>query len=423
MARPAIVALRARIVLPVSEPAIEDGGLLISRGRIAAIGSWRDLRRKAPAQVQDLGEVVLMPGLVNAHCHLDYTDMAGAIPPPKHFLDWIQAIIALKAGWSYTDYAASWLRGADQLLHSGCTTVADIEAVPELLPEVWTATPLRVRSFLELISVRRRQRPATLVRQAGRKIHDLHAGRCSAALSPHALYTTNPELLKIARRAAHRARWPLTMHVAESVPEFEMYSQGRGVMYDWLRKNGRDMSDCGGRSPVQQLAELKLLDARFLAVHVNHLARGDASLLARSGAHVAHCPRSHAYFRHAPFPFAELHDAGVNLCLGTDSLASIGKENRRKPVLDLFAELRAFADQHPGLAPEEFLDLVTRNGAAALGLGGKVGQLSRSAHADLVVLRAAPTLAEAAESVVHNVPEVAGVMIGGKWAIEPATQP
>ncbi|MEY4202245.1 MAG: hypothetical protein RLZZ265_3985 [Verrucomicrobiota bacterium] len=413
-------ALRARVILPVSQPAIEDGAVFVFRGRITAVGRWRDLRRRAPARVHDLGDAVVLPGLINAHCHLDYSDMAGAIPPPRSFLAWIEAIIALKASWGYTDYAQSWLHGAHQLLRSGCTTVADIEAVPELLPEVWTATPLRVISFLELISVRRRQRPATLVRQASRKIQELPAGRCRAALSPHALYTTNPELLKLARRAAHRARWPLTMHVAESATEWEMCRHGRGAMFDWLRKNGRDMGDCGARSPVQQLAALKLLDPRFLAVHVNHLAAGDAELLARSGASVVHCPRSHAFFQHAPFPFAELHAARVNLCLGTDSLASIGKENRRKPELDLFAELRAFAASQPGLAPEALLDLVTRNPAAALGEGGRLGELTRRAHADLLVLRPGSAPETAAETLVHTPPDVAGVMIAGLWAIEPS---
>ena len=420
MAGSKFVALRARVILPVSQPAIEDGAVFISRGRIVTVGRWRDLRREAPAQTRDLGEVILLPGLVNAHCHLDYTDMAGAIPPPKSFLDWIEAIIALKAGWGYADFAQSWLHGANQLLRSGCTTVADIEAVPELLPEVWTSTPLRVLSFLELISVRRRTRPATLVRQAVQKIRSLPPGRSHAALSPHALYTTNPELLKLARRISRRARWPLTMHVAESEPEFEMVRHGRGAMFNWLRKNGRDMSDCGARSPVQQLAHLKLLDPRFLAVHVNHLAPGDADLLARASAHVVHCPRSHAYFRHAPFPFGELHDAGVNLCLGTDSLASTGKVGRRKPELDLFAELRAFALTQPGLAPEEFLDLVTRNAAAALGQRGQVGELTRRAHADLLLLRSDASPALATEAVVHTAPEISGVMIGGDWAIEPS---
>ena len=421
MAAPQPFALRARIILPVSQPVIEDGAVFISRGRIAAVGRWRDLRHKAPAQTRDLGEVILLPGLVNAHCHLDYTDMAGAIPPPKSFLDWIEAIVALKASWNYSDFAQSWLHGANQLLRSGCTTVADIEAVPELLTEVWTATPLRVFSFLELISVRRRQRPATLVRQAVQKVRALPPGRSRAALSPHALYTTNPELLKLARSSSRRARWPLTMHVAESDLEFEMFRHGRGRMFDWLRRNGRTMSDCDGRSPVQQLAALNLLDPRFLAVHVNHLAPGDSALLSRARASVVHCPRSHAFFRHAPFPFAELHDAGVNLCLGTDSLASIGKDGRRKPELDLFAELRAFAVKQPGMAPEELLDLVTRNPAAALGLRGQAGELTRRAHADLLVLRSSASPKSAAETVAHSVPEISGVMIGGEWAIEPTS--
>lgn len=419
MAGTKLVALRARIVMPVSQPAIEDGAVFISEGRLVTVGRWRDLRRKAPARTRDLGEVILLPGLINAHCHLDYTDMAGAIPPPRSFLDWIEAIVALKASWSYSDYAQSWLNGARQLLRSGCTTVADIEAVPELLPEVWTATPLRVRSFLELISVRRRQRPATLVKQAVRKIHDLPAGRSQAALSPHALYTTNPELLKLVRRTAHRARWPVTMHVAESGLEFGMFRHGRGTMFDWLRRNGRSMADCGDRSPVQQLAALNLLDQRFLAVHVNHLSPGDARLLARRCAHVVHCPRSHAYFRHTPFPFAELRDAGVSLCLGTDSLASVGKEGRRKPELDLFAELRAFAAKEPGVAPDELLDLVTRNAAAALGLRGKAGELTRRAHADLLVLRSNTAPEAATETVTRSIPDICGVMIGGEWAVEP----
>ena len=418
MAQPPPVTYRARIVIPVSQPAIEDGAVSISWGRISAVGRWRDLRPKAGGAVRDLGEAVVLPGLVNAHCHLDYTDMAGAIPPPKSFLDWIQAIVALKADWSYSDFAQSWLRGAEQLLRSGCTTVGDIEAVPELLPDVWAATPLRVCSFLELISVRRRQQPAALLRQAVRRIRELPPGRNRASLSPHALYTTNRELLKLARRTAHRARWPLTMHVAESALEFEMFRHGRGAMFNWLRKNGRDMGDCGARSPVQQLAALGLLDARFLAVHVNHLAPGDAGLLARARAGVVHCPRSHAYFQHAPFPFAELREAGVNLCLGTDSLASIAREGRSKPRLDLFAELRAFAAKEPGLPAENLLHLVTRNPAAALGLRGKAGELTRRAHADLLVLRSDTSLKAASETVVRSAPEVAGVMIGGEWAIE-----
>ena len=132
-----------------------------------------------------------------------------------------------------------------------------------------------------------------------------------------------------------------------------------------------------------------------------------------------HCPRSHAYFRHEPFPFAELRAAGVNVCLGTDSLASIGKTGRRLPELDVFAELRAFATQHPELVPTSALDLVTRNSATALGLRGQIGQISRGAHADLLVLRPAEAHPSATEALLHVPPDILAVMIGGSWIGQP----
>src|SRR5438046_800299 len=127
--------LRARIVLPISQPPIEDGAVVIDGPRIVSVARWSDVEVAAEQNVIDLGDVILLPGLINAHCHLDYTDMAGQISSPGVFSNWIKAIMALKAGWSYADFAQSWLRGAHMLLRTGTTTVADIEAVPELLPE------------------------------------------------------------------------------------------------------------------------------------------------------------------------------------------------------------------------------------------------------------------------------------------------
>src|SRR5687767_9011216 len=136
--------LRARLVLPMAGPVIEDGAVVIQADRIVAVARWADLQPHITERVEDLGEVVLMPGLINAHCHLDYTAMAGKISPPRSFADWIKTIVALKAEWSYTEFAESWVRGAAMLLRGGVTTVADVEAVPELLPEMWHATPLQI---------------------------------------------------------------------------------------------------------------------------------------------------------------------------------------------------------------------------------------------------------------------------------------
>ena len=109
------LVLRARVVLPISRPPIGDGAVLISGNRIAAVGSWHDLAPGRESQALDLGEVMLMPGLVNAHCHLDYTNMAGEFPPPKVFTDWLKVITSTKNEWGYSDYAESWLSGAHML--------------------------------------------------------------------------------------------------------------------------------------------------------------------------------------------------------------------------------------------------------------------------------------------------------------------
>src|SRR5580704_13347980 len=157
--------LRARMVLPVTRPAIENAAVAISGNRIRAVGRRADIEANGTETVLDLGEVALLPGLINSHCHLDYTDMAGQLPPPQTFTDWIPLIMAAKAAWDYSEYARSWLNGAQMLLRTGTTTVADIEAVPDLLPEVWNATPLRVFSFLEMTGIRARREPGEIFRE------------------------------------------------------------------------------------------------------------------------------------------------------------------------------------------------------------------------------------------------------------------
>jgi aminodeoxyfutalosine deaminase len=410
--------LRARTILPVSRPPIENGAVVISENRIRAVGAWPDLQPDADEKILDLGEVVLLPGLVNAHCHLDYTDMAGQLPPPKRFTDWIASITAAKTAWSYSDYARSWLRGAHMLLKNGTTTVADIEAMPDLLPETWDATPLRVISFFEMTGIRARRSPGEILREAVGKIDSLRHARCRAQLSPHAPYSTLPELLKLTAAIARKRKWRVTTHVAESDQEFEMFRDASGAMHDWLKRNERDNSDCGLGSPVAHLARNRLLGENLLAVHVNCLARGDARLLGKHGAHVVHCPRSHDYFRHPPFQRQRLANAGVNLCLGTDSLATVRKTGKQKLELDMFAEMRALAKKDETISPEEILRMATVAGAKALGLAGQLGELSPGADADLIAIPAGSE-SNAYEAVLAHTGPVSASMIEGRWAIPP----
>jgi len=411
--------LRARTLLPVSQPPIQNGAVAISGNRISAVGSWPDLRGRANGTVLDLGEVILLPGLINAHCHLDYTDMAGRLPPPKTFTDWIPLIIAAKAAWDYSDYAHSWLNGARMLARTGTTTVADIEIVPDLLPEVWEATPLRVVSFIEMTGIRARRDPGELLREAVGKMDSLSHPRSIASLSPHAPYSTLPELLELSARVIRERGRRLCIHVAESGQEFEMFMHARGEMFHWLQRNERDMSDCGRGSPVRHLARSGMLGENLLAIHVNFLARGDAALLGKHRVHVVHCPRSHSYFRHPPFPRRRLANAGVNICLGTDSLATVRTIGKQNPELNLFDEMRQLAANEPKLPPRQILRLATVNGALALGRAGEIGELSENAFADLITIPATTKTGDAYETVLAHTGPVSASMIDGRWHIPP----
>ena len=193
-----------------------------------------------------------------------------------------------------------------------------------------------------------------------------------------------------------------------------MYFNRSGPLFDWL-KNQRDMSDCAGITPVEQVRRCGLLGENFIAVHANYLEPGDIAALAETRSHVAHCPQSHAYFQHVRFPFKELDAAGVNVCLGTDSLASMLKPRRGKPELNMFAEMRQFAGANPDVAPEKIVRMATHSGARALGLQDRISGIFPGATADLTAIPFKGEIADAAAATVNFIGNVAATMIGGRW--------
>lgn len=408
------MVIRSRTLVPATAPPVEDGAVWISGGRIRTAGRWADIKDEVSGPVVDLGDAILFPGLVNAHCHLDYTNMAGRLAPPRAFPDWIKGILAAKGDWGFADFAASWMKGARQLLETGTTSVANIETIPEMLAEVRHSTPLRVFSYLEMTGVRSRLPGQKILDDAIARLQGLPRERGGVGLSPHAPYSTQPDLLAACAKASKADGWRVTTHVAESHAEFDMFMFRRGPMFDWL--NGqRNMSDCGMGSPIQHLAAHGLLSANLLAVHVNYLWNNDLHLLASRDVSVAHCPRSHTFFRHQRFPLGELTELGVNVCVGTDSLASVLVGREGPPVLSMQTELREMLKKDPGLPPRELLRYATQNPARALGLKGVIGELWTGAVADLAVIPGIVRPAEAEAAVIQHRGPVAATMIGGKW--------
>src|SRR5213594_3439628 len=381
--------LRARVVVTMDGAPIENGAVAISGNRIIDVGKFPEVTATRNAgEIVDLGEQALLPELINAHCHLDYTCLRGKIPPQKSFADWIRAINAEKATLSPKDYLASINEGFAEAKGFGTTTIANLTAFPELIPKI--SAPIHTWWFAELIDVRAPDRAGEIVELAIESLKSAH----NWGLAPHALFTASKKLYRRCEEIAQRNDILLTTHLAESQEEMEMFHDASGPLYEFLKSIGRPINDCGRKTPLARFLDLigrggspnrpraievNRLYLSWIVAHLNELIESDFDSLERleTRFHVVHSPRSHDYFKHSRFPFEKLRALGFNICLGTDSLAS--NEN-----LSLFAEMRAFQKEFPGVPPEEVLRMVTVNPARALRQENALGRIRRGCRADLI---------------------------------------
>lgn len=387
---------------------MENGFVRIEAGRLVEIG------RGNPGSGTDLGDVVLLPGLINAHCHLDYTVMRGAILPQTSFSQWIRRINELKRTLDDQAYIDSIAEGFSELARNGTTTVLNIESFPELMLRL-PPPPLRTWWFYELLDIRNRVHTEEVVAGA-LQFFDSHANWPGGfGLSPHAPYTTSTNLYSLARFCCEKYGMPFMTHLAESDEEFAMFHDAAGPLHAFLKNLGRSMTDTGGTTPVARLLDSGALPEGAMLTHMNLLTEADWSALRGHRFSIVHCPRCHAYFQRPPFPLERFLSEGFNVCLGTDSLAS----NRS---LDLFAEMRAVRKNHPGLKPEVLLDMVTRNPARALGEAGRLGELSPGAHADLTAIPFSGPAGDVLDAVLNHTGDVAALFVAGqKVCTGPAT--
>jgi cytosine/adenosine deaminase-related metal-dependent hydrolase len=375
----------ADVVLPLSSPPLTRGAVRVEGPEIVAVGPAAEWPPLPGEEVVDLGACTLLPGLINAHCHLDYTRFRGAISARNSFTEWIKSINALRRSFTTEEYIESISEGFRMLIRGGVTTVANIEAFPELLPQL-PVPPLRTWWFLELIDVRTRINEDETLHGALSFFENHPEWLGGFGLSPHAPYTASVDLYRLARSCGEKYGMLCSTHIAESVEEHEMFTHARGPLYDFMGSLGRDNSDCGQGSALSHLVEHGVIGPNSIIAHLNYLQDYDYELVAGTGASVVHCPKCHTYFGHAPFPLRALQEKGVNICLGTDSLASNNQ-------LDLRGEMREAQHLH-GLGDREVLEMVTLNAARALGQAGRLGRISAGSLADLVAFRLEPDGAE-----------------------------
>jgi aminodeoxyfutalosine deaminase len=374
--------IRARGVVTMDGAPIENGAVAISGDRIVDVGKFNQIKARHSGAVVDLGEQALLPGLINAHCHLDYTCLRGKIPRQKSFTTWIRAINAEKSKLSPADFIASINEGFVEAKRFGTTTIANLTAFPELVRQ-FSDAPLRTWWFAELIDVRSPERLNELVDSS---VESLKFGQ-NHGLAPHALFTASKNLYQRCEEAGSNVL--LTTHLAESREEMEMFRDASGPLYEFMKSIGRDMGDCGNGTPLELfVAAPKPSPARtsralsqWIVAHLNELTQSDFQLLEkmRTKFHIVHSPRSHQYFGHSRFPFKRLDTLGFNVSLGTDSLAS-------NESLNLFAEMRAFQRSKPERSPEKIFEMTTVNPASALRQQNTLGRIRPGFRADLIAV-------------------------------------
>jgi cytosine/adenosine deaminase-related metal-dependent hydrolase len=367
-------------VLPISAPPIENGTVAVAEQRITYVGS----RASAPPGTDvDLGDALLMPGLVNVHSHLELTTMRGFLED-LDFARWIMRLNAVKRAVLDRDRMLDAARlGLVEGIRNGITTYADtcdsgvaFDAMLEagvrgiMYQEVFGPDPAQCAASLaelrdKVSALRARETPL------------VHAG-----VSPHAPYTVSDALYEAVAKYAADESLAVAVHIAESEIERELVERGEGVFASGLRKRGIAVAP-RARSSMELMRSTGVLDTRPLLIHCVRLDANDIHTVARSRSPVAHCPVSNAKLGHGTSPLLDLLDAGVTVGIGTDSVAS----NNR---MDLLAEgraailaQRARVSRHDVLCARDALHLATLGGAKALGIENEVGSLEVGKSADL----------------------------------------
>lgn len=368
-------------VVTMAGPAIRTGRVVVEAGRIAAVGAVTDVPIRG--QHRRLSEAVLLPGLVNAHCHLELSAYHGVLPP-SDLWSWLAKLVMLRL---QPDAAAreqaAVAAAVRSMLQSGTTCVGDISRAA-WLPGILSGETMRKICYVELISGA--MSPPADMTQLQQRLAALPGDDplLVKAISPHAPYTVKREDMEACVALATREGLPLAIHLAETREEIEWLRWGTGRIQEWHTRLIKDPPRCPRLGPTEYALAAGFAHSRAAAlIHMNHADdwRRLLDLPADRRPTVVYCPRSHAFFGHESHPFREMLQAGVSVAIGTDSAASHeGEEARPLSVLD---ELRWLHAHCPDVPVQTLLQMATVHGAAGLGFSEKIGRIAAGYDADL----------------------------------------
>ncbi|WP_446008440.1 amidohydrolase family protein [Candidatus Electrothrix sp.] len=386
-------------LLPISHPPLRDGGLAVRAGKIIGVGRFQEIVRRYPgAERVDHTESVLMPGLVNAHTHLELSHLAhlSQEPVPASFTQWISHMLAerAKADADKKTILAAARAVLAQQQEQGVVALADIANtgfIQELAPEF----PGHLLCCKEYLGLRSDEVEASL--------QNLETAGEAQCCTGHAPYSTHLQLLQTLKDRAKRLGHVFPVHVAESPAENDLIRFGTGEIRDFLEQRGfwdNSFQPTGTdkKGSVSYLHQHGLLDSRTLCVHAIHVTDQEMDLLAETRAKVCLCPGSNRYLGVDTAPVEHYLRKGILPALGTDSLTS-------NPELSIWREMRLLAEEHPTVDPGDILRMATLGGAEALGMEKTLGSLEAGKEARVLAIRVPASIQNTAQiqsCLVHN---------------------
>ncbi|MBI4232452.1 amidohydrolase family protein [Candidatus Peregrinibacteria bacterium] len=368
--------LRARFVIVEPQTIIENGFVSISHNEIYNVGRFSSLQRH---NVLDLGEAILMPGLVNAHSHTEFSLLKGAVRS-KRFLEWLMECAGRQKRWTGRDWSNSVRMGLEEMAKNGITSIGDI-CRRTFLRNILEENPLRKAVFFEAIDSDPNSAAKTLSEIVKTISKPPPSRRFSIGLSPHAPYTVSSKLFKLVKNMRLR----IAIHTAETREELKFLQSGTGDFATLLNIVGKPLPfdtppSC---TPIQYLKRLGVLGEKTNLIHCNFITNDDIKEIAKARSPVIFCPGSFDYFRHADwkeYKLKALLKNGVNVALGTDSLAS-------NSDLSIFREM-ALVRKHYDISPRRIFEMATTSGIKALFGNAKIGVLKKGYMADCIAIKA-----------------------------------
>jgi cytosine/adenosine deaminase-related metal-dependent hydrolase len=376
-----LIRYRADWILPIAGEPRRNTWLAVDRGRIVALGRPDD---GGGAEVVDLGRTVVLPGLVNAHTHLELSYLRDAVKPASRFVEWIHELMARRREFSDPS-APAIVHAAREGIHearaAGTALVGDISNTLVTVPLLAEGGMPGV-VFYELLRFNEAD-PIGRVERARRQLEALPpAADVRTTIAPHAPYSVAPLLFRAIRADLDRHPFERsTVHLGESAEEGDFIRSGTGPWRDLLQQLGTwsDEWKPPGTTPVEYLSNAGFLDERILVVHGVRFTRTDLARLAALGSTIVSCPRSNQHVGVGSPPLRAFYAAGVPVAFGTDSLASVEDLN----VFGELAEARRIA---PELPARLLLESATLTGARALGFDGEFGSIEPGKRAALLAV-------------------------------------